>query len=70
MFIALLEPIRIRSGGPLARKLDSCPVKSLDGVAQRRTVDLDQDVGADLDAVIGPNPNDVVVERGMVDLAH
>ena len=42
----------------------------LQAVSQHGTVPLEQDVGPDLDDMIGTDPHDVHVERGVVDLAE
>jgi hypothetical protein len=45
-------------------------VECLKGVAEGRPVDLGQDIGANLNSVIWPDSDEVVIEGGMVDLAH
>jgi hypothetical protein len=52
------------------RQLDHGPVDPLERVPQGRTVALGEDVAADLDAVVWPDPHDVRVEGTVVDRAH
>jgi hypothetical protein len=45
-------------------------VQFLEGVAEGRTVDLGQDVRSNLNAVVGSDAHEIMIEGGMVDLAH
>jgi hypothetical protein len=46
------------------------PLKILQAMTQHRAVDLLEDVVPDLDDEVGPNPDYVTVEGGMVQFAH
>ena len=55
--------------GP-ARDSDGLAVQLLDAVAKHRAVNFIKDVFSDLDAVVGGDSDDMVVERRVVDFAQ
>lgn len=68
--VPLLQQILAGSGRRPHGHFDSMIVKFLKRVLQGGAVNFRKDVGADLDLVIRPDPEDVDVEGGVVDPAH
>lgn len=67
---ALLEQVRPGPGWPTPWQRHLGQVQSLECVLQGGAIFFCQNVGADLDRVIGSNPKECVVESSMVDCAH
>src|SRR5207244_1230466 len=69
--VALLEQIVVWVVDPTSRQDDELvTVEALEGVLKRGPVVLAENVGPDLDLIVGPDAEDVGVERPVVDRAH
>ncbi len=67
--VPLLQPDRVRLARGRTGYPDELLVHLLQAVAKHRPVDLAKHVGADLDHEVWPDPDDIAVECGVVDLA-
>ena len=70
LLVALIEELRSRLVTWTPRDEQLLFVAGLQPVSQHRSVDLLEDVRTDLDLQVGPDAEDVPVERRMVDLAE